>query len=325
MTDRLQQIPGVTNVTLAVMTLLDGNEWDSSVSVEGYSAKAGEWINPHMQFASPGYFATLGIPTLLGRDFTDRDVLGSPKVGIVNQRFVDRYFGGQSPIGRHVGMGGDPGTKLDIEIIGVVKDARYESLRDEIPYQLYRPYRQMGFVSGMTVYARVAGDPASIFPAMRQAVQQVDANVPVYGMRTLAQQLDKSLLSERMLASLSGVFGIIATLLAAIGLYGVMAFMVARRTREIGIRMALGAGGPNVIWLVMREVLVLAGCGVAIGLIAAYASTRLVSTQLFGIQPTDVLTMIGAALGIAAVAALAGYIPARRAVTIDPMLALRWE
>jgi predicted permease len=307
------------------MPLLDGNEWDSSVTVEGYSAKQGEWINPHMQFASPGYFATLGIPVLLGRDFTTRNEKGGPSVAIINQRFVDRYFGGRSPLGRHIGMGGDPGTKTDIEVVGVIRDTRYESLRDEVPIEMYRPYRQMEFVQGMTAYVRAAGDPTAVFAAMRQAVQQVDANVPVYRERTLAQQLDKSLMSERLLASLSTVFGGLATILAAIGLYGVMAYMVVRRTREIGIRMALGAGGSTVIWLVMREVLMLAVGGVAIGLVASWGATRWISTQLFGIQPTDVLTMAGAALGIAAVAVLAGYLPARRAVGIDPMRALRWE
>ena len=325
LTERLQQIPGVSGVTLAVMPLLDGNEWDSSVTVEGYSAKQGEWINPHMQFASPGYFPTLGISVLLGRDFTTRDEKGGPPVAIINQRFADRYFGGRSPIGRHVGMGGDPGTKTDIEVVGVVRDTRYEGLREEIPIEMYRPYRQMDFVQGMTAYARTAGDPTAVFAAMRQAVRQVDANVPVYRERTLAQQLDKSLMSERLLASLSTVFGGLATTLAAIGLYGVMAYMVVRRTREIGIRMALGAGGGTVIWLVMREVLMLAAGGVAIGLGASWGATRWISTQLFGIQPTDVLTMVGAALGIAAVAALSGYLPARRAVGIDPMRALRWE
>jgi len=325
LTERLQQIPGVSGVTLAVMALLDGNEWDSSVTVEGYAAKQGEWIDPHMQFVSPGFFPTMGIPVLLGRDFTARDDKGSPPVAIVNQRFADRYFAGRSPIGYHVGMGGDPGTKTDIEIVGVVRDTRYESLRDEVPYEMYRPYRQMDFVQGMTVYARAAGDPAAVFAAMREAVRQVDANVPVNRVRTLNQQIDKSLMSERLLASLSGVFGGLATLLAAIGLYGVMAYMVVRRTREIGIRMALGAAGTSVIWLVMREVLLLAAGGVAIGLAAAWGATRWISTQLFGIQPTDVLTMLAAALGIAAVAAAAGYLPARRAVGIDPMRALRWE
>jgi len=323
--ERLAQIPGVTGVTLAIMPLLDGNEWDSSVTVEGYTTKRGEWVDPHMQFVSTGYFQTLGIPVMLGRDFNARDETGSQKVAIVNQRFADRYFAGRSPIGRHVGMGGDPGTVTDIEIVGVVRDTRYESLREEIPYEMYRPYRQMNFVQGMTVYARASGDPAGIFAAMRRVVQQTDANVPVYRVRTLNEQLDKSLMSERLLASLSTVFGGLATVLAAVGLYGVMAYMVVRRTREIGIRMALGARGPSVIWLVMREVLVLAAGGVIIGLAASWAATRWIQTQLFGIAPGDLLTMIGAAIGIAAVAALAGYLPARRAIGIDPMRALRWE
>jgi predicted permease len=324
LTEKLSQKPGVVSSTLAVMPLLDGSEWDSSVTVEGYAAKQGEWINPHMQFVSPGFYATLKVPVLLGRDFTIRDGKGAPKVGIVNERFAKRYFTG-SPVGRHVGMGGDPGTKTDIEIIGVVADTRYEGLRDEIPHELYIPYPQLESVQGMTAYVRAAGDPTQLLNSMRTLVNEVDPNVPIYRLRTLEQQLDKSLMSERLLASLSSVFGTIATLLAAIGLYGVMAYMVTRRTREIGIRMALGARSTTVIWLVMREVMLLASIGVAIGLVGAFGATRLVQAQLFGILPTDLLTMIGGAFGIAAVAALAGYLPARRATTIDPMIALRWE
>jgi predicted permease len=325
LTERLGRTPGVSSVTLAVMALLDGNEWDSSVTVEGYSAKEGEWIDPHMQFISTGYFQTLAVPVMLGRDFSDRDDKGTPPVALINERFAKRYFAGRSPVGLHVGMGGNPGTKTDIEIVGVVKDTRYESLRDEIPYELYRPYRQMDFVQGMTVYARAQGDPTAIFAAMRHSVNELDSNVPVYRVRTLDQQLDKSLMSERLLASLSGVFGLLATGLAAIGLYGVMAYMVVRRTREIGIRMALGADRGSVVWLVMREVLALSAVGVIIGGGAAYAATRLVQKQLFGILPTDALTMAASACGIAAVAVLAGYLPARRATAIDPMRALRWE
>ncbi len=325
LTERLGRTPGVSAVTLAVMPLLDGNEWDSTVTVEGYAAKEGEWVDPHMQFISPGFFPTLAIPVLLGRDFSDRDDKGTPQVALVNERFAKRYFAGRSPVGLHLGMGGNPGTKTDIEIVGVVKDTRYESLRDEIPYELYRPYRQVDFVQGMTVYARAQGDPTAIFASMRQTVNELDSNVPIYGMRTLDQQLDKSLMSERLLASLSGVFGLLATLLAAIGLYGVMAYMVVRRTREIGIRMALGANRASVVWLVMREVLALSMIGVAIGGAGAYAATRLVQKELFGILPTDALTMALSAVGIAAVAILAGYLPARRATAIDPMRALRWE
>src|SRR6185295_14403304 len=163
-------------------------------------------------------FETLNIPVMLGRDFSERDEAGSPKVALINERFAKRYFAGRSPVGLHVGMGGNPGTKTDIEIVGVVKDTRYEGLRDEIPYQLYRPYRQMEFVQGMTVYARAQGDPTDLFASMRRTVNELDSNVPIYRMRTLEQQLDKSLMSERLLASLSSVFGLLATVLAAIGL-----------------------------------------------------------------------------------------------------------
>jgi predicted permease len=305
--------------------VLENNEWDNWVTIEGYSPKPDERPDPHMQFCSPGFFETLRIPVLLGRDFDERDDAGAPKVGIVNQKFVTRYFGDANPLGRHIGMGIDPGTKTDIQIVGVVGDTKYESMRDEIPYELYIPTAQQQGANGGTVYVRAQADPTRLFNAVRVATQSVDAGVPTYDIRTLDHQMEVSLLTERLLASLSTVFGCIATLLAALGLYGVMAFMVARRTREIGIRMALGAGQDSVVWMVVRETLTLAGIGMAIGLAGASALTRLVQAQLFGIQPTDLLTMAAASLGIAAVTVLAGYIPARRATAIDPMQALRWE
>jgi ABC-type antimicrobial peptide transport system permease subunit len=222
-------------------------------------------------------------------------------------------------------MGGDPGTKLDIEIVGVVRDARYENLRAEIPYELYLPYRQVNFVDGMHAYVRTHGDPAAFASVLRRTVQEVDGSVPVVGMRTLEEQVDKALVTERLLATLSTVFGLLATLLASIGLYGVMAYTVARRTREIGIRMALGAGRAMVVWLVMREVLTLAAFGIVIGMPAAWLLSRLVETQLYGIRPADPAVMLLAAVGIVSVAAVSGYLPARRATAIDPMHALRWE
>jgi len=321
--ERLNGLGGVSSAALAVVPLLDDNEWDSSVTVEGYTNKEG--VDPHMQFVTPGFFDTLAVPILLGRDFTLRDDTGAQKVAIVNEKFAKRYLGNGSPIGHHVGMGGDPGTKTDIEIVGVVKDTKYENMRQEVPYELYRPYQQVDFVTGVSAYVRTRTDPANLFAALRQTVRQVDSSVPVFGMRTLVQQVDKSLVTERMLAALSTVFGCLATVLAAVGLYGVMAYMVARRTREIGIRMALGAGRGTVVWLVMREVLRLAAIGVAVGVPSAWALTRLVETQLFGIKPADPGTMVLAAVGIASVATLAGYLPARRATGIDPMRALRWE
>jgi predicted permease len=322
--DRLNSLPGVESHTFAVVPLLEDDEWDNWVTIEGYTAKPDERPDPHMQFCWPGFFKTMKIPVLAGRDFTDRDVAGAPKVGIINQKFAKRYFGDGNPLGRHVGMGIDPGTKTDIEIIAVVGDTKYESMRDEIPYELYVPAVQNG-PNGGTIYVRAAGDPTQLFNKLRTEVRDVDTTVPVYDMRTLSGQMEISLLTERLLATLSTVFGCLATLLAALGLYGVMAFMVARRTREIGIRMALGAGQGAVVWMVLRETLTLAGLGVAIGLGGAYALTRLVQAQLFGVEATDLLTMAAASLGIAAVTALAGYVPARRATGIDPMSALRWE
>jgi len=206
-----------------------------------------------------------------------------------------------------------------------VGDTKYENMREKVPYELYTPDLQRDYVGGMTAYVRTRGDPANLFGPIRQTVREVDSSVPMYDLRTLDRQVEISLVTERMLAALSSVFGALATLLAAIGLYGVMAYMVARRTREIGIRMALGASGGSVAWLVMREVLLLAGIGVALGLPAAWGLTRLVETQLFGVKPADPWTMILAAVGIASVALLSGYAPARRATGIDPMRALRWE
>ena len=278
-----------------------------------------------MEYCSPDFFKTLRIPILAGRDFTDRDRRGAPKVAIVNQKFAQRYFGSASPLGRHIGMGIDPGTKTNIEIVGMVADTKYENMREEIPYEVYVPTVQQDFVNGGTIYIRSAGNPTQMFNSLRSAIREVDANVAMYDLRTTENQVEISLLTERLLAVLSSVFGCLATLLAALGLYGVMAFMVTRRTREIGIRMALGAGQSSVVWMVLRETLTLAAIGVAIGLGGAYAVTRLIQTQLFGVQPTDLLTMAGASLGIAAVTMLAGYIPARRATSIDPMNALRFE
>jgi len=323
--ERLAGLPGVESQTFAWVPVLEDNEWDNWVTIEGYSAKPDERPDPHMEYCSPDFFKTLRIPILAGRDFTDRDRRGAPKVAIVNQKFAQRYFGSASPLGRHIGMGIDPGTKTNIEIVGMVADTKYENMREEIPYEVYVPTVQQDFVNGGTIYIRSAGNPTQMFNSLRSAIREVDANVAMYDLRTTENQVEISLLTERLLAVLSSVFGCLATLLAALGLYGVMAFMVTRRTREIGIRMALGAGQSSVVWMVLRETLTLAAIGVAIGLGGAYAVTRLIQTQLFGVQPTDLLTMAGASLGIAAVTMLAGYIPARRATSIDPMNALRFE
>jgi len=262
--EHLEALPGVTSTALAVIPVVEGWEWDNGITIEGYTPKQGEDPDPHMQFCSPRFFETLKIPVMLGRDFTANDVFGAPKVAVVNEKFAKRYFGDHNPLGRHIGFGNDPGTKTDIEIVGVVGDTKYESMRDEVPLELYVPYAQQDWIDSMTVYIKTGAPPVGFFGMVRRGIREVDASVPSYEMRTLDQAVENSLLTERMLATLSIAFGVLATMLAAIGLYGVMASTVARRTREIGIRMALGANGGSVVWLVMREVLMLAGAGLAI-------------------------------------------------------------
>jgi predicted permease len=324
-TRELAALPGVQSAALCVVAPLTFDQWENSLTVEGHVPKRGEdtlsWVN----FVSPGFLATLKIPLFAGRDFSERDATGAPKVAIVNQKFARYYFGDGAVVGRHIGMGADPGTKTDIEIIGVVGDTKYHDLRAPAPRQVFFPYLQNNWVEQMTAYIRTDLAASSIFPVLRDTVRGAGAGLPVYLMKTGERQRDDSVSVEKLAATLAGAFGVFATVLAAIGLYGVTAFLVARRTREIGIRMALGAGTGNVVWLVVREVLLLVGIGAAVGLPAALALTRLLASQLYDIAPGDPNTVVVATLGIAAVAALSAYIPARRATRVDPVTALRYE
>jgi len=323
--DSLVALPGADSAALCVVPPLTFDEWDSSIAVEGYVAKPGEDMSPRVNHVSPGYFSTLKISLYQGREFTVQDTLGAPQVAIVNERFAQHYFGGRAALGRHIGMGGDPGTKTDIEIIGVVRDTRYSRMNEELQRQVYFPYLQHEWAAQMTGYVRTSLRGEQMFPMIRLAVRNLDRNLPVYQMKTEEKQRDDSLSVERLSATLSSAFGVLATVLAAIGIYGVMAFLVGRRTKEIGIRMAMGASARDVVWLVMREVLLLAGVGVLIGAPVALAVTRLLESQLYGIAPHDPWIIIAATLGLMAVAALSGYLPARRATRVDPMTALRYE
>ena len=329
--DRISSLPGVTGASIAGSRVLDGGAWTSRMTVEGYAAKEGESVIAFNNRVMPGYFRTLRIPLVRGRDFTTRDVRwgepkdGEPGIAIANQRFVEQYFRGKDPIGRHVGFGADPGTKMPLEIVGVVGTTHYVSLRDEAEPQLFFPMLMDAHPRSFIVYVRSTREPEAVFASIRGAVRAIDANLPIFHLTTMEQQLDLSLTSERLVAGLSSVLGALATLLAIIGLYGVMAYNVTRRTREVGIRMALGAQARRVVALFVREAGWLVAAGFVIGLPCAWAFGRYVQSQLYGVEPLDPLTIGGAMLGLGTVAAAGALIPALRAARINPLSALRDE
>jgi putative ABC transport system permease protein len=321
--DRLRGSAGITSAALAGVAILSGNEWDNRTAVEGHKPADGEDMQAFMNALSPGYFATMQIPILDGRDFTLADVKENSKVAIVNRRFARHFFGDKSAVGRHLGQGGGwPTPKLDIEIIGVVDDSLYEGPREGVRRQVFVPAWGR---SSATFYVRTTMSSAAAFALMRREVQELDRSLPIYQTKTLQAQLDETLLSDRLVALLSAGFGLLATLLASIGLYGVMAFVVARRRKELGIRLALGAQRGIIIWSVMREVLLLLAIGLAFGIPTGLGLGRYVSSQLYGIQGHDPSIAVATMLLLTVVSALAGLIPAHRASRIDPILALRYE
>jgi predicted permease len=323
--DKVRATPGVKTASFAVVPVLAGDEWDSTMSVEGHKNLDNEDNQAFMNAVSSDYFKTMGVPLLAGREFDDRDTGGKFTAAIVNRQFATHFFGDKSPLGRHVGFGDGPKTKLEIEIVGVTEDSLYEGPREGVHRQVFVPFLQSDYPASVGFYVRTSMDSKSMFNALRRKVQELDAGMPVYGMKTLERQLDETLSTERLIAVLSAAFGLLATVLAALGLYGIMAFMVARRTKEIGLRMALGAPRGQVVWMVMRETMVLVAAGLVIGIPAALAVSKYVSTQLFGVKATDIASVAAALIILAVVAAGAGFLPARRASTIDPIQALRYE
>jgi predicted permease len=329
---RVAATPGVTSAGFAFFGLLHGGGWGTRLTVEGHEPRPGEPTGSRVNGVSPGYFEALRIPVIAGRTFTDEDERTAPfdgrwpyRVAIVNETFVKRYLRGRNPVGARVGFGGDPGTPTPIEIVGVARDTKDWAIREDDTPQIYVPaFENPGFGS-MSVYARVSDDPDRMMAAMRRTVQQMDPAIPVFAVRRFGDQLERSIANERLFASLSTAFGALATLLAALGLYGVMAYAVTRRTREIGIRIALGARTADVTIRILREAAVLVAIGLAVGLVSARWLTRYAETLLFGVSPTDAATIVGCVLLLAAISTLAVLIPARRAARIDPIVALRIE
>ncbi len=320
--EQLRSFPGVKSAALNDLMLLSGDNTTHGIHVEGYQPKADDRLQPNFSTISPAYFSTVGMPLLLGRDFTPADRWGAHKVAIVNETFARYYFPGDNPLGRRFGMRQGPG---DIEIVGVAKDAKYDSLRGESQQFVYMPYLQEEAPGYITADIRTAMAPEVIMPSLRREVAKVDPNLAIFDLETMETRVNESLFAERMIATLCAAFGALATLLASIGLYGVMAFSVARRTREIGIRMALGAGRGRVLGMVLKEVSWMCLIGVGLGVPLALSLSRYLVSQLYGVTPTDSLTLIFASVTMMLVSLVAGILPARRAATIDPTIALRYE
>ncbi|HEY6273848.1 MAG TPA: ADOP family duplicated permease [Terriglobales bacterium] len=326
LTEQVRAIPGVTAVSFSTFSPLAGWSGFTDARVEGYTPKPGENPAVTVNFVGPNYFKSLGTGVLLGRDFTEADTAGTPKVAVINQVMAQYFFDDTNPIGRRFSI---PGWKADanaLEIVGVVENAKLKSLRDPSPPAAYLPFLQSpdSFLA-VTFEVRSATNPTVLVASVRQLIQQADNRLPLFGVKTLSEQIDESLVQERLVASLSSLFGLVALFLACVGLYGVMASLVARRTHEIGIRMALGAEWLQVLEIVMGRGMALALIGVVLGIVAAMGATRLMATLLFDVKPTDLLTFLAASLSLIAVAAFACYIPARRATKVDPMVALRYQ
>jgi predicted permease len=320
--DRLKSAPGITGAGYAGVPILAGDEWDSTMTPEGHKAADGEDMQAFMNNVSPGYFDATGIRFIEGRDFVPLDAKREATVAIVNRKFAQHFYKDKSPIGRMIGFGSGPQTKYTIQIVGVVEDSLYEGPREGVRRQVFIPNWGRG---GVTYYVRATQASAGIFNLIRSEVKRLDASMPVYDVKTVQGQLDETLLTDHLIAALSAGFGLLATVLASIGLYGVMAFIVARRKKELGIRLALGAEPAGVLWIVMREVLILLTIGLGVGVPAAIGLGQYVSSQLYGIQPNDPWIAVTTMVLLAVVSAAAGLIPASKASRIDPILALRYE
>ncbi len=331
MSERIEAVPGVRSVTFSRMPLLSGGESDRDVFLPGSAAaphgSAPPGDDAYIHQVRENFLSAMGIPLLAGRDLSVHDDSQTPRVAVVNETFAKKFFPGENPLGKRFGF--DPETSSQIEIVGLARDAKYADLREEVHPTVYLPWAQeLRSLGTATFEVRSQGDPATQVAALRQAAREVDANLPLKDIKTQIEQVDETLSMERLFAKLLNLFGLLAQTLAAVGIYGVLAWSVAQRTREIGIRMALGAQRGDVLLMILRQGLVLVLVGVACGLFAAYALLKYLASatrMLYGVSPTDPLTFGGIALLLTLVALAASYLPARRATRVDPLIALRTE
>ncbi|HMU61175.1 MAG TPA: ABC transporter permease [Gemmatimonadales bacterium] len=322
LTDELEQTPGVVSVSAAMVPLIGGSNWGNDVGVEGYPKGPDVDNNSRFNMVGPGYFETVGIPVLVGRGFTRSDVLGAPKVAVVNQAFAKKFNLGANPVGRRMDQGND---SLDIEIVGLVQDAKYSDVKRDIPPLFFRPYMQDERVGALSFYVKSQAEPGALLPVLSRVVKGLDENLPVEELRTMPEQIRDNVFLDRFVTLFSAAFALLATLLAAIGLYGVLAYTVAQRTREFGVRMALGADPARVRGMVLLQVGKMTLIGGAVGLLAAFGIGRVAQSLLFQMQGSDPVVFVLASLALALVALAAGLIPAYRASRLDPVRALRYE
>jgi predicted permease len=318
---RLRTIPGILSVSFSFSSPVSGNESTTMISEFGVSATVHENSRSFRNMISPGFFTTLGIRILAGRDFVEQDSSSTPKLAVINESFAREHFGAQSPLGKKLGYG--PSQRSGpVMIVGVVKDSKYNSLREENTPMVYLPYTQYPDLNAMTFELRA---PIGLTPLSHAIRQSVGRDVAITDLTTLEEQIRDSLLQDRLVATLTSFFGLLALLLATIGLFGLMHYAIARRINEIGVRMALGAQRRDVLGMVLREAALLAGGGLMIGIAASFGLVRMISSMLFGVASGDSLTLIGASGLLIGAALIASYLPARRASRVDPMVALRYE
>jgi predicted permease len=330
--DRLRAIPSVDDAAYLFIPLLSGGAWGMGLTVEGYQPPPGEGAGSLINAVSPGFFKAMGIPVVAGREFDERDdrILPEPegwpyRVAVVNEAFARTFFEGTNPVGRHIGIGDDPGTEMPIEIVGLVKDTRYMGIRQEMRAQVFFPYLQATELENVTAYVTTSDDSESTLQTIRRELAALDPQLPIFDVMPLDERAEQSIVNERLIASLSGALSAMATILSVVGLYGVMAYTVTRRTREIGIRMALGALSSQIARSVLREAAVLVVAGLVLGFAGAWWLGKYVESQLYGVTPADPATIAIAAVGLLGVAALAAALPARRAARVAPIRALRDE
>jgi predicted permease len=321
----IEALPGVRAVSASEIPMLADSDSFSNITVQGYNAQEDEDMSIGQNWVGPDFLATMGIPLLKGREFSEADTATSPKVAIINEAMARRYFAGRDPVGLHFRFGGGKDVKLDTEIIAIVKDSKNIDVKQAARPFVFVPYAQSQHFGNATFYVRTNQDPVALTGTVRNLIAGFDSNLPVYGVKTLTAQVNEIMFTDRLVAVFSLCLGLLASLLAAVGLYGVMACVVARRTREIGIRMALGATQKNVAWMILREILGMLAVGLCVGLIAAYGIGKVVESLLFGVKAGDPIVFVIAAGLLIAVALLAGWLPSRKAANVDPMVALRYE